>query len=164
MIRVVPCRLRKSPDGDRAELTLRAPNADQAVLLYLPLEQARVLAVELHGLGTDQCGHHHLVLAMAHAFEAQVTGVALKAIDAGSIMALLRLDGWHGTREIVADVPAARAMAAHVSLPIYLAATTMLRANTPASEEASTDASRPSRIPSAFQPVIDGLDLSPREH
>jgi hypothetical protein len=44
MIRVVPCRLRKSPDGDRAELTLRAPNADQAVLLYLPLEQARVFA------------------------------------------------------------------------------------------------------------------------
>ena len=58
MTPVFPCSVRRSDDGWREELLLRLKDGRSVYMVHLPLEQARVLAVEMRGLATDHCAQH----------------------------------------------------------------------------------------------------------
>ena len=59
--------------------------------MQLPLEQARVLAVEMRGLGTDHCAHHHLAVIVAEALGGKVSHIILNVLDnAGDVTCMVR--------------------------------------------------------------------------
>lgn len=64
MIPVFPYDIRKSKDGCGRELLLRLGGGNEAFIIHLSLEQARILAVEMRGLATDHCPQHHLALVI----------------------------------------------------------------------------------------------------
>ncbi len=164
MTPVVPYHIRKSEDGARGELLLRLKNERVGYMLQLPLEQARVLAVEMRGLGTDHCAHHHLAVLVAEALGGKVSHIILNVLDnAGDVTCVMRLTTDQGLVDATVDVAAALALAIHLGLPIFLEGK-FVRSNGElrAVESAPTETGQiggNGDIPSAFRELIDRLDI-----
>ena len=164
MTPVVPYQIRKSEDGCRGELMLRIKNQKSAYMVQLPLEQARVIAVEMRGLGTDHCAHHHLTLSVAEALGGKVSHVVLRILDGeGAVMGLMRLTTPTGLVDVTVDVAAALSMAIHLALPIFLDggfARPDGKLHAVEGVHPQQEDPREGGIPSAFRELIDHLDLS----
>ncbi len=165
MTPVVPYHIRKSKDGVRGELLLRLKNERVGYMVHLPLEQARVLAVEMRGLGTDHCAHHHLAVLVAEALGGKVSHIILNVLDdAGDVTCVLRLDTAQGLVDAKVDVAAALSLAIHLGLPIFLEGKFVrsngkLRAVESGPPETGHNGGD-GEIPRAFRELIDGLDIT----
>jgi bifunctional DNase/RNase len=129
--------------------------------MYLSLEQARLLAVEMRGLATDHCPQHHLAMRVAEALGARISHIIVKQLNpTGDVSGVLRLETPRGVCDVNADAAAALAMAIHMGLPIFMdgdftPADGKLRAI-----QSLTQAPAVTQIPEAFREAIEGLDLS----
>ena len=86
MTPVYPYLARRSEDGWREELLLRL-KSNRGTFIKLSLEQARALAVEMRGLATNHCPHHHLTRLVAEALDAKVSQVIIKLLEpTGGVM------------------------------------------------------------------------------
>src|SRR5262249_16935620 len=72
MIRVLPHRIVRTPEAVQAKLLLRTLDQKQGMALFVPMEQARLLLAEMHGLATDHCTQHHLTAALVQALDAKL--------------------------------------------------------------------------------------------
>lgn len=158
MVPVYPYHIRRSNAGDGGELLLSRQDRKSAMVLQLSMEQARMLAVELRGLATDHCAHHHLVLAVTRSLGAEVSGVLIKGVADKQVIGFVRLTCGSRIIEVSADVAAALAIALHLGLPIFMDNIAGLSAES--LEPAAAPESRPTAaIPAAFREVIAALDL-----
>ena len=164
MTPVVPYQIRKSEDGGRGELLLRLKNERVGYMIQLPLDQARVLAVEMRGLGTDHCAHHHLAVIVAEALGGKLSHVILRVLDnTGDVTCVLRFATAKGLAHATVDVATALSLAIHLGLPIFLdgefnRSNGKLRAVESNPAEAN-DPGDIGAIPSAFREFINRLDL-----
>ena len=160
MTPVFPYQIRRAADGWRGELLLRLKNGRSAYVVQLSLEQARVLAVEMRGLATDQCPQHHLTLQVANALGGKVSHVVLKAIDhSGGVTGSMRLVTPGGLCDVTVDTAAALAMAVHLGLPIFMDGDFAVSHGTVRAIEGSDESPESLEIPEAIQDVIEHLDL-----
>ncbi len=113
--------IRRSESAFGGELLLRLKDGGSAYVVQLPLEQARMLAVEMRGLATDHCQLHHMALHAAQILGAEVSHVIVKNLDRPEeVMGVLRLVMPEGLKDVEVDAAAALAMAVHLRLPIFM--------------------------------------------
>ncbi len=160
MTPVFPYLIRRSEDGWRGELLLRLKDGRSVYMVYLPLEQARVLAAEMRGLATDHCAHHHLTLRMTEALGARLSHVIIRSTGhADEVLGTLCLVTDKGLQDVTVDAAAALAMAIHVGLPIFMDGE-FSQVDSPLRASHSHDAPPPvTPIPKAFQDVVEGLEF-----
>ena len=165
MTPVYPYLVRRSEDGWRGELLLRRKKGKSAFIVNLSLDQARMLAVEMRGLATDQCPQHHLALQLARGLGANITHVVLTMLDStGSVVGTLRVVTDYDHRDINVDPAAALAMAIHLGLPIFMDGDFSPSDGKLRAIQGMTEAPPAPAIPQAFREVLDELDLlSPGE-
>jgi len=121
MTPVFPYQIRRSDDGRRGELLLRLRGGKSAYIVHLTLEQARILAVEMRGLATDNCPLHHMAVRIAERLNAKVSHIVLKRTGTGDEVAgILKLATPKGLEDIVVDASAGLALAIHLGLPIFM--------------------------------------------
>ena len=162
MTPVFPYLVRRTEDGWRGELLLRLKRGKSAYIVNLSLEQARMLAVEMRGLATQNCPQHHLALQLARAMGADISHIVLKLVDpTGGVMGVIRLVTDSGTRDVNTDPAAALAMAIHMGLPIFMDGDFSPDDGKLRAVQGLTDAPVVSSIPQAFRDVIDELDFPP---
>jgi hypothetical protein len=161
MLPVFPYILRRSKDGRSGELLLRLRHGKTAIILGLSLEQARLLAVEMHGLATDHCTQHHLALSIAEVLGARITGTILKGVGKGLVAGAMRLETKTGLCNVKVDLAAALAMAFHLDLPIFLEGEHLTARDGLRAIEGPSNSPASGEIPSAFREVIEGLDIYP---
>jgi bifunctional DNase/RNase len=125
MIPLYPYHIRRSRDGQCAELLLKLEGRDSAFIIHLSLEQARLLAVEMRGLATDHCPQHHLTCSVLQALSAGISSVILKGLERGLVMGALRLERETGFVDVEGDVAAVLGMAIHLGLPIFMGVATL---------------------------------------
>ncbi len=160
MVPVFPYQVRKAEDGWRGELLLRLKDGKSAYVVHISLEQARLLAVELRGLATDHCPHHHLALKVAQAMGGDISHIVLKALDEnGGVTGVVRLITPHGMRDAQVDTAAALGLAIHMGLPVFMDGEFAVSGGNRRSAE-NPDAALPGPpIPPAFRDLIEQLDL-----
>jgi bifunctional DNase/RNase len=159
MIPVIPYHIRRSADGHKAELLLKLEGRTSAFIIELSLDQARSLAVEMRGLATDHCAHHHLTSSVLQALSIGVSSVVLKELEQGLVMGALRLDAAAGPLDVEADVAAALGMAIHLGLPIYMEYSQTTAKDGLTAIQGPIDSPAGPRIPDAFLDVIKSLEL-----
>ena len=92
MTPVVPCRIRRSQDRWRGEMLLQLRNGKAAYIARLPLEQVRMLAVEMRGLASDHCPLHHMTVRIAKPLNAKISHVVIKRMGASDeVTGMMRL-------------------------------------------------------------------------
>jgi bifunctional DNase/RNase len=159
MVPVFPYHIRRSEDGQGGELLLRLRSEKSAFIVHLSLEQARTLAVEMRGLATDHCIHHHLTCSVLQSLGAGISSVIVKGLDRGSVTGALRLETETGSVDVDSDVAAALGMAIHLGLPIFMEGNYSRSQDQPAAIPEPVDSAPRVQIPEAFLEVIKGLDF-----
>lgn len=160
MTPVFPYLIRRSEDGWRGELLLRFEEGKSYFIIIMSLEQARALAVEMRGLATDHCPHHHLSRLVVEALGAKIADVVIRLLDpSGGVMGVMRLETDSGLCDVNVDVAAALAMAIHLGLPIYMEGDQVLAERKLRAIQGLTDSPASTQIPDAFREVIEGLDF-----
>ena len=102
-------------------MLLRLRNGKSAYVVHLSLEQARILAVEMRGLGTDHCPLHHLAVRVAEGLHAKISHVVIRRIGEGDdVIGELRLVTASAMHSIQVDAAAGLAMAIHMGIPIFM--------------------------------------------
>jgi bifunctional DNase/RNase len=159
MIPLCPYHIRRSRDGQCAELLLKLEGRDSAFIIHLSLEQARLLAVEMRGLATDHCPQHHLTCSVLQALSAGISSVILKGLERGLVMGALRLERETGFVDVEGDVAAVLGMAIHLGLPIFMEGSHALSQDEMVAIQGPADAPLGVQIPDACLKVIEGLDF-----
>lgn len=159
MIAVCPYHIRRSKDGQFAELLLKLEGRASAFILHLSLEQARLLAVEMRGLATDHCPQHHLICSVLQALSAGISRVILKELEQGLVMGAMRLERGTGFVDVEGDVAAVLGMAIHLGLPIFMEGSYALSQDELVALQGPADSPSGVQIPEVFLKVIEGLDF-----
>ena len=163
MTPVFPYRLRRSKRVDSAELLLQLPDRKHCVTLSLNMEQARALAAEMHGLSTDRCCHHDMVVSIAASFGATITRVVLREVAEGMVVGALRLETESRVIEVDTDVAAALSIAVHRGIPVFASGKRFATVENQEAAQCQNETSEVTEIPSAFHEVIQSLDLPTAE-
>lgn len=163
MTPVFPYLIRRNESGYGGELLLRLKDGRSAYVVQLPLEQARMLAVEMRGLATDNCQLHHLALRLAQTMGAELSQVVIKNADRPEeVVGTLRLVTRDGLKDVEVDAAASLAMAIHLGIPIFMDSnfTSSGDANStqPTSHEAAQVIEQP-QIPKAFRQLLEDLHM-----
>lgn len=159
MTPVFPYLVRRTESGCGAELLLRLKDGRSAYVVQLPLEQARMLAVEMRGLATDHCQLHHLALRMAQSLGADLSHVIIKNSDnPEDVTGVLRLVTTDGLKDVDVDAAAALAMAVHLGLPIFMDGNFSSPDDAAPAQGLNAAAEIP-QIPKAFRELLDGLHM-----
>lgn len=158
MTPVFPYLVRRNESGYGGELLLRVRDGRSAYVVQLPLEQARMLAVEMRGLATDHCQLHHLVLQVAQSLGAEVNQVIIKnAEHPEEVLGQLRLVTNEGEKDIEVDAAAAIAMAVHLGIPIFMDGN--FSSSLEAAATPPTRAAEIPQIPKAFRQLFEDLNM-----
>ena len=159
MVSVYPYHIRRSKNGSGGEMLLSLEGRKTAVVLQLPMDQSRMLAVEMRGLATDHCSLHHLVLAVTKSLGAELTRVMIKGVGYGKVTGSIRLECEDRQLDVGMDVAAALAIASHLGLPIFMDSLALLKEDClePVATSADIHISMP--IPEAFREAIESLDI-----
>lgn len=159
MVPVYPYNIRRSATGEGGELLLSLKDRKTAMVLQLTMDQARMLAVEMRGLATDNCSLHHMLLAVTRPLGAEISGVLIKGVGDGQVTGCLRMEHQDRVLDVNVDVGAALAVAMHLGLPIFMD-------SFPALQESQVQPMDPPErlhqdvpIPEAFRDVIEALVL-----
>ena len=122
MIPVFPYQIRRKEDGMGGELLLRLKNGKSAYILDFPMEQARVLALEMRGLTSDHCSLHHLSVHIAESLGGRISHVILRCQEriGGFLAGVMCIETSNGLIDVNVNPAAALAMAIHMGLPIFL--------------------------------------------
>ena len=148
--------IRRSESGFEGELLLRLKDGGSAYVVQLPLEQARMLAVEMRGLATDHCQLHHMALRVAQTLGAEVSHVIVKNADRPEeVMGVMRLVTPQGLKDVEVDAAAALAMAVHLRLPIFMDAN-LPSSDDPAPTQNFNRAAELPQITKAFRQLLEG--------
>lgn len=163
MTPVFPYRLRRSKRADVAELLLQLPDRKHCVTLSLSMEQARTLAAEMHGLSTDRCPHHDIVVSIAASFGATITRAVLREVADGLVIGTLRLETESRAVEVDADVAAALSIAVHRGIPLFASGKRFASDGKLSAGLFKEEAPEATEIPTAFYEVIQSLDMPTSE-
>ena len=169
MIPVFPYLVRRTESGYGGELLLRLKDGRSAYVVQLPLEQARMLAVEMRGLATDHCQLHHLALRLAQSLGAEFIHVLIKNSDLPEeVLCELRLMTSSGFKDVEVDAAAALAMAVHLGLPIFMDGNFVSSDNpaqtpNPAQAPNRDYATETSQVPKAFRQLLEDMHMSDAE-
>ena len=164
MTPVFPYLIRRSDDGWRGELLLRLKDSRSVYMVHLPLEQARVLAVEMRGLATDQCAQHHLALRMIEALGASVSHVIIRSTGhADEVLGTMCLVTDNGLQDVTVDAAAALALAIHVGLPIFMDGEFSQVDSPLRASHWHDDTPVATPIPKVFRDVVEGLEFPGRD-
>ena len=159
MTPVFPHLVRRTASGWGGELLLRLKEGRSFYVVQLPLEQARMLAVEMRGLATDNCQLHHLALRIAQALGAEVTHVVIKNSERpDEVQGLSRLVTAAGLKEVDVDAAAALALAVHLGLPIFMDGDFISASEHPPAPNVSRTAELP-QIPKPFRELLEDLHM-----
>ena len=159
MTPVFPYLVRRSESGFGGELLLRLKDGGSAYVVQLPLEQARMLAVEMRGLATDHCQLHHMALRVAQTLGAEVSHVIVKNSDRPEeVMGVMRLVAPEGLKDVEVDAAAALAMVVHLGLPIFMDAN-LPSSDAPAPTQNFNRAAELPQIPKAFRQLLEDLHM-----
>ena len=159
MTQVFPYLVSRTESGFGGELLLRLKDGRSAYVIQLPLDQARMLAVEMRGLATDHCQLHHLAFRLAQCLGAEVSHVIIKNSDCpAEVLGQLCLATSEGLTDVEVDAAAALAMAVHLGLPIFMDGAFSSSTETPPAPQISRAVEIP-QIPKAFRELLDNLHM-----
>ena len=120
MTPVFPYMIRRSEGGWRVELLLRLRNAKSAYVVHISLDQARILAVKMRGLATDNCPLHHMAIRIAEGLNSQVSHVVVRRMGPGDeVTSVLRIVTGTGLQTVTVDAAAGLTLAIHMGIPIF---------------------------------------------
>ena len=160
MTLVFPYLIRRSESGSGGELLLRLKEGRSAYVVQLPIDQARMLAVEMRGLATDHCQQHHLAMRIAQTLGAEISHVVIKASgQADEACGMLRLVTEGEMKDVDVDAASALAMAFHIGLPIFMEGEFALADGLPRAAPSVNEASDMLGIPRVFRDVIEDLKM-----
>ena len=163
MTQVFPYLVRRSESGFGAELLLRLKDGRSAYVVQLPLEQARMLAVEMRGLATDHCQLHHLALRLAQALDAELNHIVIKNTDRPEeVVGTLSLVTPDGPKEVEVDAAASLAMAVHLGIPIYIDGSFTSSQGADSAQHPRHDLTQvveQPQIPKAFRQLLEDLHM-----
>lgn len=123
------------------------------------MEQARALTAELHGLSTDRCSHHDIVISIAASFGAAITKVALRDVGDRLVAEAMRLETESRVVEVDAEASVALSIAVHRGIPLFVSGKRFGNNANLSASLYDTEAPEPTEIPRAFREVIQGLDI-----
>ncbi len=150
MVPIHPHRIEKGSSGG-ARLVVRVKNTDKYFVVRIKMEQARLLAADMHGLADDLSSHHHTTASLAQALNADIVGIILKDTGNGAVHGVMRIQEKYDVVDAEVDVAAGVSLAIHLGLPLYMDSSFMSKVKRSAN---ATDDS----VPSAFREVIESLE------
>ena len=163
MTQVFPYLVRRTESGFGGELLLRLKDGHSAYVVQLPLEQARILAVEMRGLASDHCQLHHLALRLARSLGAEPNQVVIKNSDQpDEVVGALGLATSDGQKEVEVDAAASLAMAVHLGLPIYIDGSFMSTEGRDPAQTVRPDTTQvveQPQLPKAFRQLLEDLHM-----
>ncbi len=159
MTPVFPFLVRRTESGCGGELLLRLKDGRSAYVVHLPLEQARMLAVEMRGLATDHCQQHHMAMRIAQTLGADLVHVVIKNFDQPEeVQGVLRLTTPEGLKEVHVDAAAGLALAMHLGLPIFMDGK-FSPADDPTPTPNVSRAAEIPLIPKAFRELLEDMHM-----
>ncbi len=142
----------------------RFKDARSVYVVQLPLEQARMLAVDMRGLASDHCRLHHRALRLAQALGAELNHVVIKnSHRTEEVVGTLIFATPDGQKEVDVDVDAAAslAMTVHLGIPIYIGnftSTEGLGLTQNVKPDVAPVVEQP-QIPKAFRQLLEDLHM-----
>ena len=150
MVPISPYRIERGAAGG-ARLVVRVKNSDKYFVVRIRMEQARLLAAEMHGLADDLSSHHHTTASLAQALNADIVGIILKDSGNGAVHGVMRIQEKYDIIETEVDVAAGVSLAIHLGIPLYMDSSFMSKVNPSACAADDT-------VPSAFREAIESLE------
>ena len=158
MIQANPYHVVRDDRTDKAKLLLRLQDSNRCLAITLSMEQARYISAEMNGLATHHCSHHHMLGAIANAFDTTIVSMNLREMGNGPIVGALRLESTHRTIEVEVDVAAGLSFAIHQGIPVFVAGEHFKSEGSPSSAHLPAETPDSSEIPAAFREVIEGIE------
>lgn len=150
MVPIHPYRIERAKGGG-ARLVVRVKNTDKYFVVRIRMEQARLLASELHGLADDLSSHHHTTASLAQALDADIVAIILKDSGNGSVHGVMRIQDKYDIIETEVDVAAGVSLAIHMGIPLYMDSSFMAKVKPSANESEDS-------VPAAFREAIESLE------